>query len=88
MTQNTKRALKTIGKGAFWTLLTAGGYFLAKGALHVILNRLEPEEQPQQKKARKGEGLSGSGDGSGRASVAAGQAQNRSDNHPERHTQG
>ena len=88
MTQSTKHALKRIGKGAFWTLVTAGGYFLAKGALHVILNRLEPEEQPQQKKARKGEDLSGSGDGSGRASVAAGQAQNRSDNHPERHTQG
>jgi len=88
MTQNTKHALKRIGKGAFWTLVTAGGYFLAKGALHVILDRLEPEEQPQQKKARKGEDASTGRDGRGRASVVAGQTQNRSDDHPERHTQG
>ncbi|PYU94987.1 MAG: hypothetical protein DMG26_15630 [Acidobacteria bacterium] len=82
MTQNTKRALKTIGKGAFWTLLTAGGYFLAKGALHVILDRLEPEEQ----KGQKGEGVGG--DGSGSASVTASQMQNHSDDHGGRHTQG
>jgi len=66
MTENTKHALKTIGKGAFWTLVTAGGYFLAKGALRVILDRLEPEEQPEQRKARKGEDGSTGRDGRGR----------------------
>jgi len=45
MTGKTKRTLKKISKGALFTLLTAGGYLLAKGAMQVILNHLEPKGQ-------------------------------------------
>jgi hypothetical protein len=60
MTEKTKHTLKAVGKGAVLTLLTAGGYFVAKGTLHVILNHLEPPEQksrkPERASAKKADG--------------------------------
>jgi hypothetical protein len=45
MTKEMKASLKKFGKGALWTLVTAGGYLLAKGALHLILTLLEPKKE-------------------------------------------
>jgi hypothetical protein len=43
VTEKHKRMLKKIGKVAAYTALTGGSYILARGALSLLLKRMEPK---------------------------------------------
>ena len=42
MTEKQTRMLKQIGKVAAYTALTGGSYLLARGALSLLLRKMEP----------------------------------------------
>ena len=45
MTEKQTRMLKQIGKVAAYTALTGGSYLLARGALSLLLRKMEPRER-------------------------------------------
>lgn len=45
MTEKQKRFLKNIGKAAAYTAITGGSYVLARGALSLLLKRMEPKPE-------------------------------------------
>jgi hypothetical protein len=53
VTEKQKRFLKKIGKVAAYTAITGGSYILARGALSLLLKRMEPKNRDNVKtKAR------------------------------------
>jgi hypothetical protein len=53
MTEKQKRILKKIGKVAAYTALTGGSYILARGALSLLLKRMEPKNIAKAKTHEK-----------------------------------
>ncbi len=49
MTEKQKQLLKKISKIAAYTAMTGGAYFLAKGALSLLLKQLETKVETQPK---------------------------------------
>ena len=49
MGEKQKRILKKIGKLAAYTAMTGGAYFLARGALSLLLRKLEPKAEAKPK---------------------------------------
>jgi hypothetical protein len=47
VTEEQKRILKNITKLAAYTAMTGGAYFLAKGALSLLLKQLETKTQTE-----------------------------------------
>ena len=47
MTEKQRRTLKKIGKVAAYTALTGGSYLLARGALSLLLRKMEPREREE-----------------------------------------
>ncbi len=45
MTENQKRILKRIGKFTVYTAVTGGAYFLARGAIGLLLRKLEAKTE-------------------------------------------
>jgi hypothetical protein len=45
MTEKQKRILRNVGKVAAYTAITGGSYILARGALSLLLRRMEPKQQ-------------------------------------------
>jgi hypothetical protein len=45
MTEKQRRILKNVGKVAAYTAITGGSYILARGALSLLLRRMEPKRQ-------------------------------------------
>ena len=56
MNENQKRILKNIGKYTAYAAMTGGAYFLARGALSLILRRLEAkvESEPIARREKSG----------------------------------
>ena len=53
MTEEQKDFLKKIGKFAAFTAVTGGAYILAKGAISLLLKKLEAKAEAEQKAHRK-----------------------------------
>jgi len=49
VTEKQKRLLKKIGKVAAYTAITGGSYILARGALSLLLKRMEPKDTAKPK---------------------------------------
>jgi hypothetical protein len=45
MTEKQRRILTNVGKVAAYTAITGGSYILARGALSLLLRRMEPKNQ-------------------------------------------
>ncbi len=45
MTEKQRHILKKVGKVAAYTAITGGSYILARGALSLLLRRMEPKHQ-------------------------------------------
>ena len=45
MTEKQKRILRKVGKVAAYTAITGGSYILARGALSLLLRRMDPKHQ-------------------------------------------
>ena len=45
MTEKQKRILRNVGKVAAYTAITGGSYILARGALSLLLRKMEPKNQ-------------------------------------------
>lgn len=58
MTENQKHILKKIGKLAVYTAMTGGAYFLAKGALSLVLSLMEEKVETKPKVVDEKEELS------------------------------
>jgi len=49
VTKNQKRILKKIGKFTVYTAMTGGAYFLARGAISLLLRKLESKKEANLK---------------------------------------
>lgn len=47
MTDKQKQFLRSIGKVAAYTAITGGSYVIARGALSLLLKRMEPKPESQ-----------------------------------------
>jgi len=45
MTEKQIRILRDVGKVAAYTAITGGSYLLARGALSLLLRKMEPKQQ-------------------------------------------
>jgi hypothetical protein len=45
MTEKQRHILKKVGKVAAYTAITGGSYILARGALSLLLRRMEPKQE-------------------------------------------
>lgn len=45
MTEKQRRILRNVGKVAAYTAITGGSYILARGALSLLLRKMEPKNQ-------------------------------------------
>ena len=54
MTEKQRRILKNVGKVAAYTAITGGSYILARGALSLLLRKMDPKQKDNARtKARK-----------------------------------
>jgi hypothetical protein len=53
VTGNQKRILKKIGKFTAYTVMTGGAYFLARGAISLLLRKLEAKVETEPKAPRE-----------------------------------
>jgi hypothetical protein len=53
VTGNQKRILKKIGKFTAYTAMTGGAYFLARGAISLLLKKLEAKVETEPKAPRE-----------------------------------
>ena len=51
VTENKKLILKRIGKVAAYTAITGGAYVIARGALSLLLKKIEPKAQAKTQAA-------------------------------------
>ena len=49
MTENQKRILRKIGKYTAYTVMTGGAYFMARGAISLLLRKLEARVETEPK---------------------------------------
>jgi hypothetical protein len=53
VTEEQKRILKNIGKAVAYTAITGGAYFLARGALSLLLKKMESKDEAPKVPHRK-----------------------------------
>jgi hypothetical protein len=55
MTDKQRRILKNVGKVTAYTAITGGSYLLARGALSLLLRRMEPKHQDNERTKTRNE---------------------------------